>query len=116
MEDNFVTLSDAESKYLDRIMETDDPEELKKLADGLATVHDSIVNESHDVERLENEKKKTFWSTLGTIVTGVLATGGVIAAAFIKGEYDMQYQDNEIREEKTENYLGRGKTRHRRPR
>lgn len=112
----FLTIDDAESKILEKIDSTDDPAELEKLSRSLEVIHNSRVNEIQGEAQIENEKKSGFWRNLATIGAAILTTAGVIGAAFIKGEYDLQYQDTEIKEEKTENYIGRGKTRHRRPR
>ena len=116
MEDErFLTIDDAESKILEMIDSAEDAADIEKLSRSLEVVHNSRVNEVQGEAQIENEKKGGFWRNLATIGAAVLTTAGVIGAAFIKGEYDLQYQDKEHYEEKNENYMGRGLQRHRGP-
>lgn len=115
-EERFLTIDDGEQKILGEMDKTSDPEKLKLLAEGAAVMHNAKSNDIYNEQKLENDRKQrvvNFWLGVGTFIAALFAPS---LAQVVKGRYDMEYQDNEIREEKTENYIGRGKTRHRRPR
>lgn len=115
-----LTMYDSEDKILKRISETDDAEELEKLANALEKIHGSIMDEAKDSilceleeRKFEQEKKRGFWSTMGTILAALIGAGGVIGAQYVKGEMDSRYQDEGYNHEKTEAVIW-NRNRHRR--
>lgn len=119
-ENKVLTVYDSEEKILKKISETDDPEELEKLAGALAKIRGSIVEEISEASKLEledkkfeQEKKRGFWTTLGTILAALIGAGGAVGAQYVKGQMDSRYQDEGYAHEKTESVIW-NRNRHRR--
>ena len=66
-----------------------------------------------DAERNTIEKKKSRWSTIGTVLAALIGAGGVVGSQYIKGKMDSEYQDQGYAHEKTENVIW-NKNKHRR--
>ena len=126
-----LSIYDSEDKILERILATDDPDEIEKLANALSKVHNGITEETKacnelvlkekeidqnkeiEEQKLKQEKRKNLWMTLGTIGAAVIGALGVIGGQYVKGEMDSRYQDEGYEHEKTESVIW-NKNRHKR--
>lgn len=104
-------------QYLsDKIVSSEDADEIEKLSKALASVM-KVCDENEaefrrqelEAEKIEKEakesKRKTMWQFIGTVVAALVGAGGVIGAQIVKGEMDSRYQDEGYEHEKTESVI-----------
>lgn len=108
----------------DKIVSSEDADEIEKLSKALASVRKVCDENEAEYRRLELEaekieketkesRRKTVWQFIGTIGAAIVGALGVVGAQYVKGEMDSRYQDEGYEHEKTESVIW-NKNKHRR--
>ena len=113
-EKRYLTLDDAEQAMIERSINADNSEDAKKYAEAATAFHDSRSNEIFNENKAENDRKRIVIEVVVGVGTFVAALVAPSLAQWIKGEYDLDYQNIEWEQSKTENVIPRHNI-HRRP-